>query len=126
MPFEVQPNQNVDEMVVTFTDRATELSGTLLDPTGRPAAGFYVVVFSTDQTYWVQNSRRLPAPIRAASDGQFKFVGLPPGTYHIVAFSDVDPSNLLDPQFLAELAKSAVAVSLAEGEKKVQDLRLAR
>ena len=80
LPFDVQPNQSISGVVVTFTDRTTELSGTIRDAAGRPGAGYYVVVFSSDKTSWVQG-RRLPAPVRSTTDGKFRFAGLPAGTY---------------------------------------------
>ena len=38
--------------------------------------------------------------------------------------TDIDPSDLRDPAVLEEMAAASVRVTLAEGEKKVQDLRI--
>jgi hypothetical protein len=116
LPFDIQ--EDLSNIVITFTDRATELSGTVLDGQGRPAAGSYVVVFSTDKTFWVQGTRRLPAPVRAATDGTFRFSGLPPGAYYLAALSELDQSKLSDEAFLMQAATSALTVTLADGEKK--------
>ena len=104
--------------------RATELSGTLLDSAGRPASGYYVVVFPKEESLWAQGSRRLPAPARAATNGTFKFAGLPPGTYCIAAHTNVDAADLADAAFLKQLVASATTITLGEGEKKVQDLKI--
>ena len=49
---------DVSGIVITFTDRPTELSGTLLDAAGRPAPEYRVVAFTSDRTFWTLGSRR--------------------------------------------------------------------
>jgi len=124
-PFELAVGEHVSDVVVTFTDRVTELSGTLFDALGRPAPGYYVVVFPRDESLWAPGSRRLPPPARAATNGAFKFTGLPPGTYGVAAVTSVDAADLADPALLRQLAPSATTIALAEGEKKQQDLKFA-
>jgi uncharacterized protein (DUF2141 family) len=126
MPFEIAVGEQVSGAVVTFTDRATELSGMLLDASGQPAPGFYVAVFSTDPAHWLSGARRAPAPIRAATDGRYRFAGLPPGQYYLAALTSVDQIDLADAALLKQLAASAITIALAEGEKKVQDLKFRR
>jgi hypothetical protein len=110
--FEVKPGEDVAGLVITLTDRPTELSGRVIDRAGRAAPGFPIVVFSTE--------------VRPASDGQFSITGLPAGEYFVCAVTDLDPNDLSDPTFLEQLAASgALKVTLADGEKKTQDLRLA-
>jgi hypothetical protein len=114
--------QDLSDVVVTFTDRPSELSGTLQYAAGKPAPGYYVVVFSADRSFWRQGARRLPAPVRVATDGTFRFPNLPAGTYHLVALTDVNQSDLYDEAFLSQLATSALSITLADGEKKTQNL----
>jgi hypothetical protein len=116
----------VSDLVFTFTDRATELTGQLTDAAGQPAAGYYIVVFSTDKTLWRQGARQLPAPARSATDGQYRVAGLPPGSYYVAAIQEFDPADLADAAFLTQLVASARTVTLGDGEKKVQDLRMAK
>ena len=97
VPIEIAAGQQVAGVVLTFTDRATELSGTLLDANGQAAPGYYVVVFSTDAAFWSPGSRRTPAPFRAATDGRYRFSGLPPGSYHVAAITSVDQIDLTRP-----------------------------
>jgi hypothetical protein len=123
LPLDVRPGDAITDVVVTFTNRTTELTGTLMDAAGRPAPGFYVAVCPTDPALWVAGSRRMPAPARAATDGRFRFVGLPPGSYHAIALTDVDPNELSDATFLKQLTAAAVTITLGDGEKKVQDLK---
>ena len=122
-PFDIGAGEQISGVVVTFTDRPTELTGALSDAIGRPAPGFYVVVFPADRKQWNPGSRRLPAPARATSDGTFRFAGLPPGTYYMAAATEIDQTDLADTAFLEALAETAATVTLAEGERKKQDIQ---
>jgi hypothetical protein len=46
------------------------------------------------------------------------------GEYYVAALSRFDPANLYDAAFLEQVAAQAFKITLAEGEKKVQDLRI--
>jgi hypothetical protein len=50
---------------------------------------------------------------------------LPPGNYLLAAVDDLDPQDLTDQKFLETVAGASLKLTLAEGEKKRQDLRLA-
>jgi hypothetical protein len=122
-PLEIRPREEPPEIVITFTDKITEVSGTLYDATGRPSSGLSIILFSTSREQWTQNSRRV-RPATPASDGKFKFSGLPPGEYYMAAVTDYEYADLLDGSFLEQLAAGAFKIAIAEGEKKVQDIRM--
>jgi hypothetical protein len=111
-------------MVVTFVDQPTEISGTLMDSAGKPMPGFSIVVFSTDRATWSASSRRISPPIQVASDGKYKVTGLPPGDYFLAALTDYENGDLGDVSFLDQIAAVAIKVTLGEGEKKTQDLKI--
>ncbi len=122
--FDVTPDGSLQNVVLTWSDRPAEVSGKLLDPSGHPAAGYTVVLFTTDRTFWGLQSRRTlrfpPGP-----EGQFRFQGLLPGEYYISAVTDVGPEDFADPAFFEQLVNASLKIRLEEGEKKTQDLRLA-
>jgi hypothetical protein len=121
---EIRAGEDVSDLVIVFTDQTGEISGTLLDPDNRPAPEYQVFVFSTDKTAWTQLSPRMRPPVRPASDGRFRIAPLLPGEYYMVALSRFDPANLFDAAFLEQVAAAAFKITLAEGEKKIQDLRI--
>jgi Carboxypeptidase regulatory-like domain len=123
-PLDIGPNEDVSNVVVTFTDRTQELSGTVQDASGRPASDFTIIVFPADTHYWQPQARRI-ASARPGTDGRFTFRGLPPGDYRMTAVSDVEPGEWYDPAFLSQLVQASIPISLGPGEKKVQDIRLA-
>ena len=123
LPLEIKPNGPVSDMVITLTDRITEISGRLSDGLDRPVSTFPIVVFSTSPEYWLPGARRVQQA-RPASDGRYRVTGLPPGEYYISAATDVDEAELYESSFLNLLVTGAFKITLGDGEKKVQDLRL--
>jgi hypothetical protein len=123
-PLTIEPNQEVGNIVMTFTDRTQELSGTLQDSTGRPTADFTIIVFPSDNRFWLPQARRIVSA-RPGTDGRFTFRNLPPGEYRLTAITDAEPGEWFNPEFLAQLVAPSIAISLGEGERKVQDIRVA-
>jgi hypothetical protein len=115
--------ESTDGAVVTFTDRVTELNGAILDAGGQPAPEYTVVVFARDKTYWTSQSRRIRT-VRPAADGKFVMPNVPPGEYLMTAVTDLEPGEQFDPALLELLSRSAIALTIGDGEKKTQDLRL--
>jgi hypothetical protein len=122
-PFEVEPNDKIGEAVVTFTNQTQEVTGTLQDASGRPSPDFTIVIFPADKTYWSATRRIRTA--RPATDGRFLVPGLPAGDYRIAALVDLAPGEATDPDLLDQLVPASVAFSLRDGERKVQDIKIA-
>jgi hypothetical protein len=122
-PLEVKGNQNIAGVVVTFTDRQTELTGTLTDGRNQPAPEYTLVVFPADSRYWTGRSRRIQSA-RPSTDGRFTFRNLPPGEYRLAPLFDLEPGATSDPAFLQQLETTSLRVTLQPGEKKAQDIRV--
>ena len=120
---DVKPGQDLNGVVVTFTDRVSEIAGTFVDASGRPVTRYSIIAFTVDRSLWVANARRIQAT-QPATDGSFRIVGLPAGEYALAAAEDIAASDLADPAFLAQLLQASVKVTLAHGQKKTQNLRV--
>jgi len=120
---EIPRDADPDTIVVTMTDRPAEFSGRMIDSALKPVTEFGVVVFSVDPKQWKSGSRRV-VHSRPGSDGLFVFSNLPPGEYYVCAVTDVEPSQLSDASFLQQLVPSSLRITLAEGEKKRQDMQI--
>lgn len=123
VPFDVVPNQDLTDGVVTFTSATQGVSGKLQDASGRPATEFTIVLFPADREAW--SSTRRVRTARPATDGHFDFANVPAGDYRLAAVVDVAPNEVTDPAFLSEIATASITITLHDGEKKVQDVRLA-
>ena len=122
-PLEIGPNDEVGEIVVTFADAVQEVNGALQDATGRPAPDYTIIVFAEDNRFWTTPTRRVRST-RPGTDGKFTVANLPPGEYRVAAVVDVSPTEITDPLFLEQLVAASINITLAEGERKTQDLRI--
>jgi hypothetical protein len=116
---------DVGGAVITFTDRPTELTGSLLDANGKPALDYYIIAFPVDRSLWTPQSRRIRSA-RPGNTGSFRIAGLPPGDYHVCAMTDLEQNLLYTAAYLEPLIAASIKLNLAEGEKKTQDLKIAR
>lgn len=123
-PLEIAPNDELADAVLTFTDATQNVSGVLQDASGRPAPDYTIIVFAADKRYWTPQARRIRST-RPGTDGRFNVTNLPPGDYRIAAVVDIAQGEANDPAFLEQLVPASYAFTLAEGERKVQDLRIA-
>ncbi len=117
---------DVDGVVITFSDKTTQISGAVH---GIPANGSAtVLVVPANYRGWIadgMSSRRMrqtPAP----TTGTYSTSGLPPGDYLIAAVDDNDLTDDPDPAFLESIARVATKITLGDGEKKTLDLTVVR
>lgn len=121
-PFDLEFHEHVGDIVVTFTDQQTELSGAVVGADGKPSADATVVVFATDDRFWTPRSRRIEVA-RPDINGQFSFRGLPTGEY-LLAVAAPDLFGRPDRSVLQMLRSVSVRVTLHEGVKQTRDLRI--
>jgi hypothetical protein len=123
-PFDLR-NSDIDNVVITFTDRPTQLSGTVRSANGNVDPAALVVVFPADASGWADygaGSRRLRSA-RVDRRGFYSLSGLPPGDYYVGAIHEESTPQWQDPQVLEELARSASQVRLGDGEGRTQDVK---
>lgn len=119
----VDVSSDVPDVVVTFTDKTTDFSGTLQTPAGQPAPDYHVIVFPADRSFWIYGSRRIVS-LRPGTDGRFVTNALPPGDYLVAAVRDVQNEEWFNTPFLEVLEAASVKVTVAYGLRTVQDLRI--
>jgi hypothetical protein len=123
LPLEIRAGES-PSFLVTFTDRTSELSGSILDPAGQPSTDYFVVVVSADRRHWRTLSRRI-ASTRPDDRGRFVFRNLPPGEYRLAATTDLVARDLQDVAALEALLPQSLPVTIGLGEQKVIDIRVA-
>jgi uncharacterized protein (DUF2141 family) len=114
-PLEVR--QSTTEAVITLSDRASTVTGTVTDAQAQPASTYYVVVFGTDIASWFPNSRRI-AGVRPDPQGRYTIRNLPAGEYFVAATDDIDDGQWFEESTLRQLAARATRISLADYERK--------
>ena len=109
---------------VVLTDRVSEVSGSIAVDGG--VATPSVIVFPYDASRWEPPSRHVRTAI-AAADGTYRITGLPAGArYLAVAVDSLEEGEGEDPVFLARVRDLGIAFDLADGEKRVVDLKMIR
>jgi len=121
MPLRI--TSSVNNVVVTFTDTPTQLSGVLQTPAGDPTSHYFIIVFGADRSL-VRSSARRSVMVRPDTAGKYVVRNLPPGDYRVAAVTDVEQNAWLDPAFLDDLLPMSTPITFAEGEQKVLDLRI--
>jgi hypothetical protein len=112
-------------VVVTFTNRPSELNGQAQGASGAADATATVLIFPAESAAWLdygETPRRLRA-IRVDKDGAYRTAGLPAGDYFAVAIADESAGNWQDPKTLQALARLATAVKLGDGEIRSLELK---
>jgi protocatechuate 3,4-dioxygenase beta subunit len=122
-PLELRGGQTVGDVRIVFTDRLSELNGTLLDSRGQPVTEYTVLAFSSDPGLWRPESRHI-ATARPDQNGRYQIRGLPEGDYLVAVVDPAEPGEWLEPSFLDNQRDRAVRVAIREGEVKAQDLRV--
>jgi hypothetical protein len=59
-----------------------------------------------------------------ATNSTYHVPDLPPGKYCLAVVDDLDPADLASPDFLTQLQAASTTITLAEGERKTQDVRI--
>jgi hypothetical protein len=120
---DIDAGSDIDDLVLTVTDRSSTIAGTVRDVAG-PAPEYLLVLFPVERDSWQVGSRRVRS-IRPDTAGHFEFSGIQAGDYYLAALSEVDPNETQDPSFLAWLStQSPMRLTVKSGEHKTQDIRV--
>ena len=114
-PFDFTPGENLTGLVVTLTDRITEISGAVSDSRGQPAADYVLIVFPEDAKLWGAQSRHV-ATARPNQNGTFSIKGLPPARYLAAVVPSLENGMQNDTTLLQQLRARADSFTLAEGQ----------
>ena len=119
LPFGTR-DQSLDDVDVTLTTHAAEVTGHILDARGQPVADYTVIVYAVDRQRWYRNSRYMKFT-RPQLDGSFRVGGLPPGEYFVAAVDRMEGTAAFgewqDPTVLESLVPGATRIVLAESQR---------
>lgn len=111
-------------VVVTMTDTPAGVSGVARASSGTPAPQATVLLFSSNNTQWVDRGAtpRRQLRVTTSKTGAFMFSGLPAGEYLALAIAGEPPENWRMPEFMTEAARVATRVTVERRSTRVVNL----
>jgi protocatechuate 3,4-dioxygenase beta subunit len=122
-PFPVRSGENIANVTVVFTDKQSEINGTLTTENGTPVPEYTVLAFPADPALWRPQSRQI-STARPDQTGKYRIRGLPPGDYYLATVDPSQQGEWFEPAYLDEHRSGAVRLSLGEGDVKTKDFRV--
>jgi hypothetical protein len=122
--YDFRPGNNMTGLVITLTDRLTDVTGSVRDARGQPVSDYVLVAFPEDTKLWVPQSRFVQTT-RPNQNGTFNIKALPPGRYLAAVVPSLETGLQNDPAVLAQLRPHAHSFSLAEGQTLNLNLEMA-
>jgi hypothetical protein len=122
-PLDVRSGQALTGVTLVFTDKLSEVSGTLTDDQGQPITEFTVLAFPTDNTLWRPQARQIMTA-RPDQTGTYQMRGLPAGDYYVTAVDPTEQGEWFEPAFLDQHRGSAAHLTLGDGDVKKQDFKI--
>ena len=122
--YDFKPGNNMTGLVITLTDRLSEITGSVRDGRGQPVADYVLVAFPEDTKLWGAQSRFVQTT-RPNQNGTFSIKGLPPGRYLAAVVPALENGLQNDPAVLEQLRPRARSFSLAEGQTLNLNLEMA-
>jgi hypothetical protein len=122
-PIDVRSGRSIDNVTVLFTDRLTEVNGTVSDDRGTPITDYTVLAFPTDASLWRPMARHIMTA-RPDQNGKYQIRGLPPGDYYLAPVDPAQQGEWFEPSFLEQHRAAASGVTLGEGDVKTLDFKV--
>jgi hypothetical protein len=122
-PIDLRSGQKLTGVSLVFTDKLTEVNGTIADDRNTPVTEYTMLAFPDDEQLWRPLSRHIMTA-RPDQNGKYQIRGLPAGSYYLVAVDPAEQGEWFEPDYLAAHRTGAIRFSLAEGDIKTQDFTL--
>jgi hypothetical protein len=120
---DVDSRQRLDNVLVTITDTASDISGVVRTSGGQPVADAIVVIIPLSEQFWTPTGRRVGV-LRTGPNGQYRLRGLPPGEYRAVASLDLEEREARSARLLRDLSAAGIPLHVAGVEAHVLDIPL--
>jgi protocatechuate 3,4-dioxygenase beta subunit len=114
-PLDVATQRNISGVVITLTDRLTDVSGAVTNTRGEPVKEYAVVVVPAEEKAGTAQARYVRVG-RPDQDGRFDVRALPPGAYYAAAVEMHEQGREWDPEFQRSIRQSGKTFTLREGE----------
>jgi hypothetical protein len=121
VPLKISQGGVEPQIEVMLSDRTATLSGVVVGSSGGP-----VQVMLAPASRELERVARLVKGTVSGASGAFRFEGVAPGQYVVLAFEDAEPGLAEDPEFRARFLESATEVELGPSGDRMVEVRVAR
>ena len=117
---------DVSGVVVTFTDKVSEVTGTVRGADGDVDLSAAVIIVPAEPALRANYGRESPRVryVRVGHEGRFSVKGLPPGDYLAVAVNDAAAGHWQTSAVLDRVVRSAAKITVRIGSKQSIDLKV--
>jgi carboxypeptidase family protein len=122
-PIVLRSGQTLQNVSAVFTNKVSEINGTVTTTQGNPLTDFTVLAFPTDSLLWRPLARQI-ATARPDQNGKFQMRSLPPGSYYLATVDPAEQGEWFEPSFLEEHRIGAARISLGEGDVQTHDFKI--
>lgn len=122
-PLALRSGENIAGVEVVFSDKQSEISGTITNQQGTPVPDYTVLAFPTDASLWRPQARHIMTA-RPDQTGKYRVRGLPPGEYYLVTVDPAEQGEWFEPAYLDDHRAGAARVTLGDGDVKTQDFKV--
>jgi protocatechuate 3,4-dioxygenase beta subunit len=124
-PLEVRSGQRISGATLHFSDRVSQVNGTVTDQQGLPVTEYTVLAFPADSALWRPQARQIMTA-RPDQNGSFQLRGLPAGEYFLATIDPAVPGEWYDPAFLDQQRRDATRVTLSDGGVETHNFKITR
>jgi hypothetical protein len=120
----IQGTDQIGDLAFALVRASARIAGRVVGPDDRPIFDRKVLVFPADRRYWTRAFNRIRWA-QPGTDGQFEISALPAGQFLIALIADAVDEEWT-PEILEAAATQAISISLEEGQRLVQGIKIAR
>ena len=122
-PLDLAGRASIDGVVITMTDKVSNLSGSVSDGNGKPVSQYVIVVQPADQKE-ARVAARFVRTARPDTDGRFEVRNIRPGRYVATAIEALEEGRQFAPEFQRQLQRGSREFTVKEGESLSLSLTL--
>jgi protocatechuate 3,4-dioxygenase beta subunit len=122
-PIDLRSGQKLADLTLVFTDKLTQITGTVTSEQGTAVTDYTVLAFPTDDRLWRPQSRHIMTA-RPDQNGKYQIRGLPPGEYYMAMVDPAVQGEWFEPAFLEQHRPGAIRISIGDGDIKTQDFKV--
>ncbi len=120
---DVRSGQTIASLAIVFTDKQSEISGSITDQQGKAMPDYTVLAFPADSKLWRAQARQIMTA-RPDQTGKYRIRGLPAGEYYLATVDPAEQGEWFDPAYLEDHRAGAARLALGDGDVKTQDFKV--